>query len=1208
MKNLRDPLSGPNIIKDTSLYSNSLILKDNIDNNFYKFKYFILNRSRNLTVKEVHSIASNIFLNSEYKVKRIVKPLFKYIRISISTSLSEDTINNGMQVIANKLEAKFRRQSLNRRPDLESVKPGTIPVSLVMTLNINGIKDKFNELLLLLQQRKPDIICLQETKKLVSDKRIHINGYIVHEVPADGTGLGLVMGFRKDSEIPCNVVESSCDVILASINSNIIIGNIYRSPNSERGKATTLKVVDIFNKYCNKSDCLLAGDWNETPEVIINKLLKKGVQAYANYAPTKGTRVYQNRKRTKRPIDYGLSNNNQLISSQCTRYNWMISDHLPVEVKINVSHKVDSTKMITIFDRKKLYETDIANAIKNHNYELNGLDPINGIKVFHERLDQTLRDLKVIRVEKPRDNRIFIPNSIKRVITLKRQKDKAVRKGLAPFAELEYARKSVRKAIIDSKRKSYLRFIKKGIEYLRTNDSKNSWKWIKTHSSRSKSKLSVDGVYKPGTKTPESDQSERLKIWADHFRKLSIAGPTGAEQMQIEYADNEISAITDGPISWTEISSILKEMRKGKAAGNDMVPGEVYKLVENETEPISQLSKSILTLLNYIYNGEGFPLEWRDCTVVPIFKKGDHLDPNNYRGIALINTLLKVITKVLAARLQTVCGEFNLLKREQVGFIKGEEGVSQAACLLESCQRRKIRDKNTILCFLDLRKAYDMVPHDRLIYKLKKFGLGSKMVNFIKRMYENTFMRVRINDNLTEPFRYERGVRQGCPTSPLLFNIYINDILDDIEPVNVQGLEYGLRGLMFADDTVIVAESHSDLTVKLESVNRWMTDNAMEVNPSKCGVMEIIKSPDQTPIEPVLFNGEEIPSVNKYVYLGIEFNNLLNIDMMSKYRIDKGKDTLCGLMATLRNSRVPLEYRLMLIKSILIPTIHYGSEIFGMNEARVSSLKRILDNGIKGIVKKSNFCRTRSYEEFDIKSIYISAAISRVRGLKKWTFSKGLISDCIQSQEQFKSKQSTWIKEAKRWLKLMKIDISSQDLIEQVRISRTNRMHEKDKSIVGQWANRISISSGKAIRKAEFRNACNSTGINLITKLRTGTFTFTNQLVRLQTLPESFKNKCVCCKLEVIEDVEHLLLRCNKFSIIREKCIPNILTLISGGNTDLLKHKLIKKLLGEEGELTSGRKITREGLGTIKYLSCILPLRSASIVECKGDIVRDLSL
>jgi endonuclease/exonuclease/phosphatase (EEP) superfamily protein YafD len=1132
------------------------------------------------------------------------------MRISIIKSLPNDTINSGMQFIAHRLEATFREQSLNRRPDLESGKNGESPLSSIITLNINGIKSKYNELLMLLQQRKPDIICLQETKKLVTDKRIHINGYQIHDVPAQGTGLGLAIGFRKNSGLQCNVIESSEDVILASINgnnTNTIVGNVYRSPNPEKMKVTTLKVVDVFNRYLNKINCLLAGDWNEVPKVLIKKLLKKGVQTYATCAPTKGTRVYPNRKRTKRPIDYGLTSNDQLIASQCTRFNWMISDHLPVEVKINLSHSEIPVETVTVFDRNKLYEPRIAEAIKNHEIDLTGLDPISGIKLFHEELDKTLRRLKVIREIKPQDGKIIIPKIIKRAIAQKRLVDKAVKKGQKDISELIDARKSVKKAISDSKRKSYMGFIKKGIDYLKNNDSKNSWKWLKTHSGRTRNKMSADLVYKPETRVPETDPSERLKIWADHFRKLSIAGPIGAAQEEIVNSDRDIGVITDCPITWLEVSEVLKAMRKGKAAGNDMIPGEVYKLVENETEPISQMSKSMLTLLNNIYNGNEFPIEWRDCTVVPIFKKGDHLDPNNYRGIALINTLLKVITKVLASRLQTVCTSFNLLKREQVGFIKNEEGVSQAACLLESCQRRKIRDQNTILCFLDLRKAYDMVPHERLLYKLKRFGLGDKMINFIKRMYENTFMRVRVNNQLTESFRYERGVRQGCPTSPLLFNIYINDILDEIIPLRVEGIEQGLRGLMFADDTVIMAENHTDLSVKLESINRWMNDNAMEVNPSKCGIMEIQLSPDQVPIEPLLFNGEEIPKVDKYVYLGIEFNNLLNIEMMSKFRLGKGKDALFALMATLRNNKVPLEYRVMLIKSILIPTLHYGSEIFGMNEQRVNALKRILDNGIKCIVKKSNFCRLRAYEEFDIKPIYVSAAVSRARGLKKWTGSNGLISDCIRSQVNFKSKQSTWIKESKRWLKLMRIDLElpSREMIRQVVSNRTTKMHEKDKSVIGQWAQRYQLTSGKAIRKSEIKCASSYTGINAITKIRTGTFTYTKQLVRLQVIPSTYTNRCVCCDTEELEDAEHLLFRCNKFNDMREECNPGLNEKLQSITTVEAQNILIKKLLGEEG-LTSGRKIPKEVLKTIKYLSWILPKRSALIAERKGDNGRGL--
>jgi hypothetical protein len=290
------------------------------------------------------------------------------------------------------------------------------------------------------------------------------------------------------------------------------------------------------------------------------------------------------------------------------------------------------------------------------------------------------------------------------------------------------------------------------------------------------------------------------------------------------------------------------------------------------------------------------------------------------------------------------------------------------------------------------------------------------------------------------------------------------------------------------------------------------------------------------------------------------------------------------------------------LKSILIPILHYGSEIFGMNEKRVNSLKRVLDNGLKCIVKKSNFCRQRSYEEFDIKQIYVSAAVSRARGLAKWINSNGLISDCIRSQEYFKSKQSTWIKESKRWLKLMRIDISlpPQELTMQVLNNRATRMHERDHSVIGLWATGVGLTSGKVIRKSEIMKGASYVGISMITKVRTGTFNYTKHLVRLLVLPGTYSHKCVCCDSEEPEDAEHLLLRCPVFNDIREQCIPNINEKIRNITSVIAQNNLMKRLLGEEG-LTSGRKISRVVLGTIKYLSQVLPKRAAIIAGRAGD-------
>ncbi|MGL5707885.1 MAG: hypothetical protein ACRDDF_06435, partial [Aeromonas sp.] len=131
---------------------------------------------------------------------------------------------------------------------------------------------------------------------------------------------------------------------------------------------------------------------------------------------------------------------------------------------------------------------------------------------------------------------------------------------------------------------------------------------------------------------------------------------------------------------------------------------------------------------------------------------------------------------------------------------------------------------------------------------------------------------------------------------------------------------------------------------KLAIIENWLSINAMELNPSKCGIMEIDTDPYCPQMEPILYNGELIPSIDRYVYLGTEINKSLNLTEMAKYRLNKGRQTLIQLRTTLINERIPIEYRIMLIKSILIPRCMFGAEIFGMSEKRVDPIKRILDN------------------------------------------------------------------------------------------------------------------------------------------------------------------------------------------------------------------------------------------------------------------------
>ena len=282
--------------------------------------------------------------------------------------------------------------------------------------------------------------------------------------------------------------------------------------------------------------------------------------------------------------------------------------------------------------------------------------------------------------------------------------------------------------------------------------------------------------------TNEYTQSieEKLIIAKKHFENLAKEeSDYNTENIKIKKRDG-LEKFIDEDISWTEIIDALKRSKKNKAASKDLIPVELYKIVQNEEHCSSNLARSIYKLIKLSYKEQFIPNEWKDNVIALIHKKGSTSDLDNYRGISLINTMSKVLLKVIAKRIELANETFNLIRKEQIGFIRNEEGLSGVMSLIEIVQRRQFSGLNTILCFIDLKKAYDMVPHKILIEKLTRFGFGPKFTGFMKELYDNTKMRVRIENQLSEEFNYKRGVRQGCPTSPLVFDLFIDDILDKI--------------------------------------------------------------------------------------------------------------------------------------------------------------------------------------------------------------------------------------------------------------------------------------------------------------------------------------------------------------------------------------------------------------------------------------------
>jgi exonuclease III len=1192
-----------------------------------KIMHFALKIQNLVKPADIHDLMGKLNIDkSKFTVKRVIKPMSNYIRISFEDlgdrSITENEFNMlkaklKMQYNAILIKLKFRKTTLNNRES-----PKADPCINILTLNVNGLKAKKEEVWDKLNQFKPTIVFLQETEMKDMEKKTWIPGYKVFEIYNDleNKSRGLLVAILNNSDIIVNHIKNYDNIIVMGMkckSGNFIIANIYNHCSGINRKNTLKDVSDILAKYSKDTSIggvIIAGDWNAKPEEIRLKLNKHNINAYINSAPKEGTRVKSNRKVTERTIDFAIESREGLIIEQVVKHDWNISDHNPVDIKINIQsgYKPDLYKII--FDRTKLSEKAIASELKTHAYTLPDVDESAQTTVsrFIEEMTDKLQEKAVIRTQKVENRQYNLPKKIKNLIEIKRITDEKVRKGLAEVNDYHVAQKNVKEAIIAFRRKSTFKFKMRGIEALRSKNPRESWRWINQNCGNSRKTLENGLIKDQISGKIEHSVDGKRKIWKDHFENL--AQPCECETMfdgQVKQNDM-ISSISDAPITWSEIACELKSTRKYKAAGDDLIPSEFYKLVENEESPNSNLAKMILIIINKVYSEGRVPEEWRNSTVVAIFKKGDTMDPNNYRGIALINTMLKILSKVLAKRLQNIVVDFGLVRREQIGFMKFEECVAQAASLLEICQRRQNEGRETILLFLDLKKAYDLVPHERLIQKLAAKGLGSKMLNMIRNMYQNTFMKVKVGDIITEAYMYRRGVRQGCPTSPMIFNLYIDDLLDEINPTKIPGITGEIRGLAFADDTIIFANDQKDLENKIEKVKKWMSSNSMELNPKKCGIMHIKNLIGPEPINQVTFYNEEvIPVVEKYTYLGVGFNRYLDYDIMVKHRCQIGIAASQKIASTLSDNSVPLIYKKMLVQNFLIPTLLYGQEIYGMSMERSTFAKKILDCSIMRIAKKNNFCRRRFYDELDIKDISICTALSRARGFFKWRHSKGPIKWLIDSQSRVKNRKRTWTQVTSTWLK--KAGINSFDDKEKQLASLAKTLNDKaklkDKSLIGETATKYKIRSGKVVRKVQIENSLNNNGINGLLKIRTGNLLYSGEILRKASAkldPNKIallKNKCLCCKQDVKEDEVHLLLSCPAFIQERKFHFDDLMQNFANNSPNKIiseKNKM-NILLGGESPAYKCKPIENI-VYTIKYLTDILPKRAAMIAELLGAV------
>ena len=166
------------------------------------------------------------------------------------------------------------------------------------------------------------------------------------------------------------------------------------------------------------------------------------------------------------------------------------------------------------------------------------------------------------------------------------------------------------------------------------------------------------------------------------------------------------------------------------------------------------------------------PRDWQTGVIIPIFKKGDRKQCTNYRGISFLSLPGKVYAKCLERKCQEIVE--SKLEDGQCGFRPGRSTTDQIFTLKQIFEKSWEYGKDLFACFVDLEKAYDRVPRDKLWKVLQEYGVNGQLLRAIKSFYCRPEVCVRVNGKQSKPFHVGVGLRQGCILSPLLFIVYIN--------------------------------------------------------------------------------------------------------------------------------------------------------------------------------------------------------------------------------------------------------------------------------------------------------------------------------------------------------------------------------------------------------------------------------------------------